>query len=309
MQTTRAKYERLIGDLSTELRPQREWCEGRGLFLVIGHFVVGVAAGTWLFALLFESRAGLAAAFGLAALGGLAHLAFLGRPGRFWRMAAHWRTSWISRGFVGLALFLAGAALYLVALFAPGAPWAAGSWLAQTGYAAALAGMLVLMVYMGFVYTASKGVPFWTSPLHPALYIAYALRGGVAALAVALALGAASSATMEGLLLAWSGVTAAVIALFALEVHGALTGGNAAARRSVHELLAGRVALYFYCGTLALGILVPAWLAWQGLSGQLSLAALAALGLASALGDFFMKYATIRAGVLLPVWTPMAPQR
>ena len=46
-----AKYERLIQDLRADFRPQREWGEGRGLFLVIGHFLVGVAAGAWLFGL------------------------------------------------------------------------------------------------------------------------------------------------------------------------------------------------------------------------------------------------------------------
>ena len=62
METTRAKYDQLIQDLRGELRPQREWCEGRGLFMVIGNFVVGVAGGTWLFSLLYGNRAGLALA-------------------------------------------------------------------------------------------------------------------------------------------------------------------------------------------------------------------------------------------------------
>ena len=62
METTRAKYDQLIQDLRGELRPQREWCEGRGLFMVIGHFVVGVAGGTWLFSLLYGNRTGLALA-------------------------------------------------------------------------------------------------------------------------------------------------------------------------------------------------------------------------------------------------------
>jgi hypothetical protein len=93
-----------------------------------------------------------------------------------------------------------------------------------------------------------------------------------------------------------------------LEVHGALTSGNAAAQQSVHELFAGRVAIYFYGGTLLLGLAIPAWLVWTGLSGPLSLGAMALLGLASAFGDFFMKYSTIRAGVYLPVWTRLAPQ-
>ena len=104
-------------------------------------------------------------------------------------------------------------------------------------------------------------------------------------------------------------ITALVILFFGLEVHGALTGGNAAAQRSVHELFAGSVAIYFYGGTLLLGLAIPAWLVWTGLAGPLSLAAMVVLALASAFGDFFMKYSTIRAGVYLPVWTRLAPQR
>ncbi len=118
-----AKYERLIQDLRQDFRPQREWGEGRGLFLVVGHFLVGVAAGAWLFGLAFADLRGLVIAFLLAGAGGIAHLAFLGRPERFWRMARHVRTSWISRGFVGLALFLVGAALYLPPRVLAGWPW------------------------------------------------------------------------------------------------------------------------------------------------------------------------------------------
>lgn len=309
MQQTRAKYDRLIADLRSDLRPQREWCEGRGLFLVIGHFVGGVAAGAWLFSLLFGSRAGLAVAFALAALCGLSHLAFLGRPERFWKMATQWRTSWISRGFAGLSLFLAGAFVYLVPFYLPHAPWDADSPVAGAGYALALLGMLVLIVYKGFVYATSKAIPFWNSPLLPAIYIAHALRGGIAALLVTLALGGETTAATSELLLLWTAVTAVVIVFIALEIHGAVASGNPAARRSVHELLAGRVAVYFYGGTLALGVLVPAWFVWAGLSGPRPLAAMVALGITSVIGDFFMKYSTIRAGVHLPVWTRLTPQR
>ncbi|MCC6212561.1 MAG: polysulfide reductase NrfD [Burkholderiales bacterium] len=308
MQQTRAKYEQLIRDLRGDLRPQREWCEGRGLFLVFGHFVGGVAAGAWLFSLLFDSRAGLGVAFALGALCGISHLAFLGRPQRFWRMAAQWRTSWISRGFAGLSLFLGGGFLYLVPRYLPQAPWAADSAIADAGYVLALAGMLVLIVYKGFVYATSKAIPFWNSPLHPAMYIAFALRGGIAALLITLALGGETAATRD-LLLLWTAVTAVVTVFFALEMHAALTGGNPAARRSVHELLSGRVAIAFYGGTLTLGVIVPAWFVWAGLSGPRTLAAMVALGVTSVIGDFFMKYSMIRAGVHLPVWTRQTLQR
>ncbi len=296
-----AKYERLIQDLRRDFRPQREWGEGRGVFLVIGHFLVGVAAGAWLFGLLFAYRPGLVAGFFLAGAGGIAHLAFLGRPERFWKMVRHVRTAWISRGFVGLSLFLIGAVLYLPPLVIAGWPWGAGSLIAGAGWLLAAVGMVVLIVYMGFVYSASKGIPFWNSPLHPVLYMAYALRGGAAALLIAMAfLGAPSEEATVTLLKIWLGVTALVIVLFVLELQGALSGGNAAARRSVHELLAGRLALAFYGGTLLLGLVVPAVLV-SGQVAPLGLGVLAAVGLFSVLGDFFMKYTTIRAGIHLPI--------
>jgi formate-dependent nitrite reductase membrane component NrfD len=301
MRDVEGKYQTLIQDLRREFRPQREWGEGRGVLLVVGHFLVGVAAGAWLLGLVFNYPPGLVAAFLLAAAGGVAHLAFLGRPERFWRMARRVRTAWVARGFWGLVLFLAGAVLYLPAVLISAWPWGAGSTIAWAGWLAAAAGMVVLIGYMGFVYTASKGIPFWGSALHPVLYMLYALRGGAAALLVAVALlGAPSPEMPERLTTVWIVVTAVVMILFALEVQGALASGNAASRRSVHEMLAGRVAVYFYGGTLALGLLVPLLLV-SGKLAPVSLAALAAVGLLSALGDFFMKYTTIRAGIYLPL--------
>lgn len=309
MSVAPAKYEQLIQNLRSDLRPQREWGEGRGIFMVIGHFVVGIAAGTWLFALYYGSVVGLGLAWVLGALGGVAHLINLGHPQRFWRMVSQFRSSWISRGFFGLSCFLAGGFVYLAGLLWPGALWAPGSIIGLSAYVLSIVGMLIMMGYMGFVYSASKAIPFWNSPLHPALYVTYALRGGVAGLLLVHAFGAQSGATFNELVLLWLGITGLVVLFFALEVHGAWTGGNEAARRSVHDLFAGRMAVYFYGGTLLLGLLLPAWLAWAGLSGPLSLRAMAILGLASAVGDFFMKYSTIRAGVYLPIWTALAPQR
>jgi formate-dependent nitrite reductase membrane component NrfD len=295
------KYERLIEDLRRDYRPQREWGEGRGVFLVIGHFLVGVAGGAWLFGLWFDYLPGLVGAFLLAGAGGIAHLAFLGRPERFWKMVRHVRTAWISRGFAGLSLFLIGAALYLPPRLLAGWAWSDGSALAQLGWLCAVLGMLVLIVYMGFVYSASKGVPFWNSPLHPVLYVAYALRGGAAGLLLTMALlGASDEQTAGQLIAVWLGITAVIVVLFALELHGAITGGNDASRKSAHELLAGRLSTWFYGGTLLIGLVLPAILV-SGQLAPLTLGVLALIGLCSTLGDFFMKYTIIRAGVYRPL--------
>jgi formate-dependent nitrite reductase membrane component NrfD len=298
------RYNQLIADLRSDFRPQREWGEGRGLLLVIGHFLVGIAGGAWLMGTIYHVPAALVVGFVLGGLGGLAHLAFLGRPKRAANMMRHWRTSWISRGFWGLSFFLVGGLLYLpTVLFSLGGAW---TWIGLVGEILALVGMVIIICYMGFAYTASKGVPFWNSPLHPALYIAYALRGGIATLLV-VAAASGTAATSGGLLQLWIGVTAVVALFFVLELQGATAGGNAAARRSVREILAGRVALAFYGGTLSVGIIVPVLLV--SIPTANSPATMALIGLASAAGDFFMKLSTVKAGVYLPLILPRQRQR
>jgi hypothetical protein len=102
-----------IGDLRERFRPQREWAEGRGLLLIVAHFLTGSGAGAWLVAVLLGLTTGLMMGFALVAVGAFFHLLFLGRPERFWRMMKGFATSWISRGIIGVTLFLASAAFYL----------------------------------------------------------------------------------------------------------------------------------------------------------------------------------------------------
>ncbi len=290
------RYDQLIADLRSDYRPQREWGEGRGVLMVVGHFLVGVAGGTWVLASFFDVTAGLVIAWLLGALGALAHLMFLGRPERALKMVRHVRTSWISRGFVGLALLLAGGAVYLAEI-ALGSQAPVIAWV---GNAIAGLGAVIVIGYMGFCYTASKAVPFWHSPLHPAIYIAYAARGGIAVLMVIAAVGGA--ATGDSLLQLWVGCTALVALFLALEIHGALTSGNIAARWSARDMLAGRLSAIFYGGTLTLGLIVPLLL--LGTTPVRSPVVMALIGLASVAGDFFMKLSTVRAGVYLPLHVP-----
>jgi len=291
------RYEQLIEDLRGDYRPQREWGEGKGILMVIGHFLVGVAGGTWVMSSIYGETYGLMVAYLLGALGALVHLLFLGRPERAIKMMRHVRTSWISRGFVGLSLFLAGGGAYLAMLWLSPGQEGAPVMLARL---VAGVGTITIIGYMGFCYTASKAIPFWHSPLHPAIYIAFAVRGGIAVLLVI----AAATGTQSGawLLQLWTGVTAVVALLFAFEIHGALSSGNIAAKWSVRDMLSGRLALSFYGGTLALGLIVPAVLLSASMSP--SPVVMALIGIASAGGDFFMKLSTVKAGVYLPLLLP-----
>ena len=294
MSSGEMRYETLLADLKADYRPQREWSEGRGLFLIVGHFLVGVAGGSWVYGWFLDFTPALVAAFLLAGAGGLAHLANLAHPERFWRMMVRVRTSWVARGYWGLNLFLVGCVLALPPRVLPGLEGWAVSPVAGFGEALAWIGALVMIGYMGFVYSASKAIPFWNSSLHPVLYVAYALRGGAGAVLV-LGPWFGGVDPAAGLLQSWLAITALVVGLWAVEIVTVESSGEDAAKRSIHELFRGR-----YGGILAVGLVVPAFLT-SGVALPLTATTLALIGLTSIAGDLYMKLSSVKAGIHMPI--------
>jgi len=282
-------------DLQLRFRPQREWVEGRGLFLIAGHFLSGVGAGAWLLASLGGGLAGMMAGWALVAASGLAHLAFLGRWTRFARMVARPHSSWISRGLLGMTVLLLAGGAYLVLAFLGQAGWPAGRGL---WWISLLAAAWVL-VYKGFVWASAKGIPLWNTPLLPVLYLTYGLRGGLAALLlIVLAQAHAGELVVMETLKLWLGVSSAVLILFYLAV---IRGTGVTAARSVQALLSGAAAPVFYAGVVLLGLVVPIALGGYALLVPIGAPLLAVIGIASLLGDFALLYAVARAGLYRPL--------
>lgn len=284
-----------IGDLRERFRPQREWAEGRGLLLIGAHFLTGSGAGAWLVAVLLGLTTGLMMGFALVAIGAFFHLLFLGRPERFWRMMRSFGTSWISRGIIGVTLFLASAVFYLIiALLGLGETALAGALLFLS-----VLGALWVVVYKGFVWASSKGIPLWNTPLVPVLYIAYALRGGTAVLMLLAAAGTAHAPLgfLEPIKL-WLAVSTAVLVLIYIDV---MRGSGMTALRSVNLMLFGRVALPFYFGALALGLIVPIGIGGFAYFGDLSPAMIALVGCLSLVGDLSIIYCIAKAGLYRPL--------
>jgi formate-dependent nitrite reductase membrane component NrfD len=290
MSASSERLQSLRSDLASVYRPQREWIEGRGVLIVVAHFLSGVGAGAWLLS------AGLGYADGawlglicVGALSGVAHLAFLGRPERFWRIVRRPHASWISRGIWSIGVFLAaGSAL---ALLAPSGALR----IALAGLAAA--GALGVLLYEGFVYAASVAIPFWRTPLLPLLYVAYGVRGGAALLLVAAVAGGGFDVEALEAIKLW--VVASTGLLIALLLVAARSRGGAA-QEAMRRLVAGQISPAFYGGTLLLGIVVPIALGLARSFGVAGLAMLAAIGLASLVGDFYVKYCIVKAGVYVP---------
>lgn len=286
-------FDRLMDDLQETARPQREWVDGRGLLLIAGHFLSGVGAGGWAFSSALGFLPGEITSLVVVGASGLAHLLFLGRPGRFWRMVKI-RTSWVGRGFVGLNLLMAAAVVYL-ALRAAGL---GDSGLASVAWGLSLLGAGIVMLYKGNVYAVCRAIPFWNSSLLPVLYVAYALRGGTALLLLFLPWAplSAEQGLIEVLEL-WIGLSAGVCILFYLTI---MASASVGARRSVEDLLRGRVAAAFYVGVVAVGFVIPVAIGILNAVTPVSMGALALVGVASLVGDFYVKYAIAKAGRYLP---------
>jgi formate-dependent nitrite reductase membrane component NrfD len=281
-------------DLGQVYRPQREWIDGRGLLIVVAHFFSGIGAGAWLWSVLYDFPTGkvlsLVCVIGLS---GIAHMAFLGRWQRFWRMLRRPNQSWISRGIWSIGIFGVAAG---VSMLPSVQETAAGTVAIGLSLFAAAA----ILLYEGFVYAASRAIPFWRTRLLPVLYVAYGLRGGAALLLAVAAFGGNGFdvGAVEAIKL-WVVVSTAVLIVLYL-VSGSRSGG--AALESVSQLVAGRISPAFYGGTVLAGIVVPiALVLTRDVLGLPEMIVLGAIGLASLVGDFYVKYCVVKAGVYVPL--------
>jgi formate-dependent nitrite reductase membrane component NrfD len=125
------------------------------------------------------------------------------------------------------------------------------------------------------------------------------VRGG---LAVLLLVGAFEGAptrfhTVEVAKL-WTVVSCAALVLVYIWV---MSEAGVAARRSVIEIVRGRAAAAFYVGVVALGIAVPLGGGALAYVRELSPATLAAVGICSLVGDFYVTYSIAKAGIYTPL--------
>ncbi|MBI4529107.1 MAG: polysulfide reductase NrfD [Deltaproteobacteria bacterium] len=289
----------------------------------------GVPHATWFFAMgiggaLFINRAlfgmDLGRVFGLIvadvlsmiliSIAGLVLISDLGKPLRVLRALMNPRTSWISIGAICDFVFLILDGLWLIADLEIGGQrpfsdllWAGNSPLGIIFQCVAGAAAFVVIIYPGLVLASSPAIPFWNTTLIPLQFLIFAFANGVGlALISALWVEVPQSlltvwGTAEVLLFA-----SALILFFAHLLNGVYS--QTAAQISVSRLLNGDLRPFFVWGTLVLGLLLPLCL---GLYGTLwanpgpGVVLLALSALISLPGNWFSKYAVIKAGTYAPL--------
>jgi formate-dependent nitrite reductase membrane component NrfD len=267
--------------------PQRDWIEGHGVLIAIAFFLGGISGGLYLASLYFDSIWGMFIAWLAACLMGMTDMAHLSKPLRFWRMILKPRSSWISRGFIFIWLFLGFTAIQLVLSY-----WLPGA--AETVFKV-LAGIMAfgVAIYSGFVVGFVGAIKLWNSAIVPILFVIAGFSGGLAVLLLA-SLGDAAESTSVAEIMRLALIGYAVFAAIYLWIS---TYESEAARDSVMRVLKGGIAPVFWLGVVLLGIIIPIIILFAtSASAAFAIAAVFAI-----LGGIALRYVILKAGVYSPL--------
>ena len=274
-------------DFMTKDTPSREWSHGAGVFIAVAFFFGGAAGGLYLLSLYFNSLWGMFIGLLLACAMGLADMVHLGNKAAAWRIAFRPGSSWISRGFLLVILFIGSAAIQLAISY-----WAPGTVLEIPFKVIAGIAAFGVATYSGFVVSYVSGIKFWHSAVMPVLFIVAGLTGGAAILIVI------NSFTGGMVFTDLKNVFLAAIIVYAIIIAGHLwisTYSGSTAKNSVKSIVAGESALLFWLVNVAIGIIAPVIIVLlSNADSQALFIAAAACVLA---GNLSLRYIILRAGM------------
>jgi len=274
-------------DFMIKYTPQRDWIEGHGILLAFALFFGGIAGGLYLTSLYFDSLVGMFIAWLLAMATGITDMAHLTKPKRFWRIMFKPQTSWISRGFILIWLFLGSTAIQLAL-----SQWAPGG--AETFFKV-VSGILAfgVAIYSGFVVSFVGGIKIWNSAIIPILFVVAGLTGGLAVLLIVVPDGVYLGMAIYNIML----IALVVYAVFLAIYLWVSTYESKAARDSVTRILQGNIAPAFWLGVIALGIVIPIII----LLASNATAALVITAICAIIGGVALRYVILKAGVYSPL--------
>ena len=279
--------------------PQTEWIERRGILVWIAEVFTALGAGLYLVSLYFDSLLGMFIAWLIIVFLKIPpHLIYFGKPLRFWRTVPPftnaWKTSWFTRGITFTVLFTGVAFIQLALSY----------WLPGTGWEIAfkvLAGITAFLVgiYSGFIMSYCRSIPFWNSALLPLVFIFAGIADGFALImAVGLTGGQVNIMAAEAGSRVVLIINALIIAIYLWNA----TYTSSTAKQSVIELIRGYIALVFWVGVVAFGIIIPIAISVSSyFAGEVSIPLLIAAIALHTIGAFALKYCLLKAGIHNPI--------
>jgi formate-dependent nitrite reductase membrane component NrfD len=294
-----------------EPKPQNFWGRPHASWF----FAMGIGGALFVNRVLFGMELGRVAgvafadllSIGLIAVGGLILIADLGKPLRVLRALMNPQTSWISVGAICDFIFLIVDGLWILAdLEWAGSrpfaslPWAGNSPLGIAFQVIAVISAFIVVIYPGLVLAYSPSIPFWNTTLIPLQFLSFAFAG---AFGVAL-LTPLWSPVPDAVLSHWLAAELLLLATTALLLTAHLLNGSTshpAAKLSVTRLMRGELRGIFLLGTVFLGLAFPALFIFYGLLvSSVSHAMIIIIAAAVLVGNWFSKYAVIKAGLYAP---------
>jgi formate-dependent nitrite reductase membrane component NrfD len=273
-------------DFGVKEAPAREWSEGMGALIAVAMFMGGISGGLYLASLYFNNMWGMFVAWIFAMGMGLFDMAHLSKPLRAWRIAFRPGSSWISRGFIFVILFIGAAGIQLAI-----STWAPGNAFETIFKVIAAILAFGVAIYSGFVVGFVNGIKFWNSAMMPVLVVAGGLAGGAAILmATASFISAGNFDTIQ--------IFARFILIFyalTIFIHiWVSTYSSPTARDSAYLLLKGNLAGLFWIVIILIGIIVPLIIEFAVGSGSSVLLMISAALML--LGNLTLRYAILKAG-------------
>jgi formate-dependent nitrite reductase membrane component NrfD len=291
--------------------PQTEWIERRGILVWIAEVFTALGAGLYLVSLFYSNWWGMLVAwFIIMFLKVPLHLAYFGKPLRFWRtlipITDSWKTSWFTRGinftiYFGSIVFIQLVVTYVATNVFPGTAWATWDIVLRV-----LGGIFAFLVgiYSGFIMSYCRSVPFWNTALVPLILIFAGVADGFALI---MAVGLAEPTVDIMAVESGSRILLIINAIIMASYLWNATYTSKTAKHSAMLLLRGSLALPFWTGVIAFGIIIPLAISVSGyFSGEASIPLLITAIALHTIGAVALKYVLLKAGIhnpILPVTT------
>jgi len=290
----------------TEYTPQTEWIQRRGILVWIAEVFTALGAGLYLVSLFYSNWWGMLVAwFIIMFLKIPLHLMYFGKPLRFWRtlipITNAWKTSWFTRGinfniYFGTIVFFQLIVMYVATNFFPGTAWE--TWGIVLGVLGGIFAFLV-GIYSGFIMSYCRSVPFWNTALLPLILIFAGIADGFALI---MAVGLADAQVNIMAAEAGSRVLLIINAILIGSYLWNATYTSKTAKYSALLLLRGGLALPFWLGVIACGIIIPLALSVSSyFAGEASIPLLIIAIALHTIGAVALKYVLLKAGIHNPI--------
>jgi formate-dependent nitrite reductase membrane component NrfD len=271
-----------------------EYQDAFGIWFLLATSFLGMGAGLFILSVFYGFALGKLIGLIFVLLEMLFLAIEAGHPFRVRKAFAHPRTSWLSRGLIGLSVFFISATISIL----QGYRFLSlkdVSIIGRSVNAVAVIASAFLILYGSMILARYPSIPAWHSILVPSLFVSYGLTSGTAIVFFLYPL-----VNINPVQLGQTGLIVILINLILLLIYWMeLSSSTTAAKESARILTRGKLWPYFIIGVVVAGSLIPAIL----MAGQISSVSqqptilFVTAGALLLMGSFLFRYVLMKVGI------------